>query len=582
MNLSDIAQEHEAKKKRAAAKEAEKAEKLASIRQRPEAEGDYYDGPDGIQRMKDEIRLLDLARYDLNEEGTESGEAVCFHNCPFHERKDCFRVYPKTNSCACFSDSNPNDRKGGDVLDYIQLRGHLTNAEAVEELRQITGHPQQSKGADRGTLDKGTSELMETYDRGGRKLYRSTPGNYQKVFTHDKRLRGRARYNEFTRKYMLDCPVPWREDGRSAGFVPYDEDIDTQGARVFMEENYPNMTNGNEIESAIKHIAKTEGRYNPLQDELNALEWDGTERAETLFIKWLGAEDTPYTRAATRVMLNGAVMRAFNPGVKFDYMVILTGAQGIGKSALLQALALNPSWFTDNLTNFSLNKVNGELLNGKWIVEVAELTAMKRSAATDGDIKQFVSAQSDRYRAAFERKAEDQLRMCVFFGTSNTSGYLRDATGNRRFLPIDCKKPEGGAVDIPAMKEYCIQVWAEVMNDYKQSAGDLSLVLPSSVLGQLKAIHESHREEDPLEGMVSEFLDAKAAKAPLSARVNVRMFIDEVLTNDADKVGRQGSQLSGRVRELYDAAEGWERMTGKQRVGSYYPAICWEYMGGEA
>ena len=121
------------------------------------------------------------------------------------------------------------------------------------------------------------------------------------------------------------------------------------------------------------------------------------------------------------------------PGCKFDQICILSGRQGIGKSLLLSRMGRE--WFNDSITSFD-GKDARENLRGVWIVELGEMTAFSRSESEAA--KQFLSQTEDRYRAAYGRRTVQYPRRCVFFGTSNSSDFLRDATGNRRYWPIDC------------------------------------------------------------------------------------------------------------------------------------------------
>ena len=148
---------------------------------------------------------------------------------------------------------------------------------------------------------------------------------------------------------------------------------------------------------------------------------------------YLGAADTPYTRAVTRKSFTAAVARAMVPGIKYDTMLILSGPQGLGKSTLLDKMSRG--WFNDSIRTFE-GKEASELLQGVWLVEVSELDAFRRTDVAR--IKQFLSLRADRFRAAYGRHVKELPRCCVFFGTTNTSDYLQDRTGNRRFLAGGC------------------------------------------------------------------------------------------------------------------------------------------------
>lgn len=142
---------------------------------------------------------------------------------------------------------------------------------------------------------------------------------------------------------------------------------------------------------------------------------------DTLLSDYLGADDTPYTRAVMRKSLCAAVARAVIGGVKYDYMPIFTGPQGIGKSTFLAILG--KQWFSDSLTTFE-GKEAAELIQGTWINEVGELSAFTKQETQV--IKQFLSKTEDIYRAAYGRRTDKYLRWCVFFGTSNDSEFLKD------------------------------------------------------------------------------------------------------------------------------------------------------------
>lgn len=159
---------------------------------------------------------------------------------------------------------------------------------------------------------------------------------------------------------------------------------------------------------------------------------DNVERLERLFIDYLGAEDNAYARYITKKVIVACVGRIFNPGCKFDLMLVLVGPQGCGKSTIIKKLG--KKWFSDTLN--SINDKNAyEQIKGQWIVEVAELSALKKADVES--IKHFLSKSEDTYRGAYLKWAETHKRQCVLIGTTNTHELLKDATGNRRFLPLD-------------------------------------------------------------------------------------------------------------------------------------------------
>jgi predicted P-loop ATPase len=192
--------------------------------------------------------------------------------------------------------------------------------------------------------------------------------------------------------------------------------------------------------------------YHPVRDELHQHEqaWDGKTRLDTWLIDCLGAEDTPYVRAVGRLSLIGAVRRVRDPGCELQTMVILEGPQGIGKSKALAILAGRPEWFNDRIPLGSRDKSDlAEALEGTWVAEVAELSTMHKADVET--VKTEVSRRYDKVRRPYERKRSDVARQCSLWGTVNPDvamggAYLKDRTGNRRFLPVRC-----GTIDLDAL-----------------------------------------------------------------------------------------------------------------------------------
>lgn len=237
---------------------------------------------------------------------------------------------------------------------------------------------------------------------------------------------------------------------------------------------------------AIKHS------YNPVAEFLDALKWDGVERVDTWFSVYGGAKDTPYTRATGRMLLLAAVGRAIRPGIKFDNMVVLEGPQGGGKSSLLKVLG-GEKWTLEGLPpkNPSDPDVVASL-RGKWIVEMAELTTMRKADAES--LKAFLSITEDRCRMPYERNVQDYPRRCVIVGTTNDAAYLRDMTGNRRFFPVFIPK-----IDLDGLTKVRNQLWAEARILWEKEPTAEGLQLPAHLWADAAIEQEERRMVDPLE-----------------------------------------------------------------------------------
>jgi hypothetical protein len=252
---------------------------------------------------------------------------------------------------------------------------------------------------------------------------------------------------------------------------------------------------GKQVIADSHDLVSHETEYDPVCLWLDALpDWDGQARAEALLIATLGAEDTPYVRAVTRAFLIGAVARARQPGCKADCMVVLEGPQGIGKSTALQSLVSEPDWYCGRLPAGG-GKDTLELLQGPWIVEASELEGFGKTDLET--LKALMSNPTDRYRAPYDRIAQDRPRRCVFAGTVNEHQYLSDSTGSRRFWPLRC---HGAGLTIcqiieriGGMRE---QLWAEVQGWY--NAGE-AWYLDALVEKSAAAETENRRIMDPWE-----------------------------------------------------------------------------------
>lgn len=170
----------------------------------------------------------------------------------------------------------------------------------------------------------------------------------------------------------------------------------------------------------LKTTSKERG-FNPVHEFITAEDWDGQERIETVVIRYLGADDTPLTRAQTRKWMVGAVARAFNPGCKFDHILTFTGPQGVGKSTFLSTIA--GEWFSDSFSFAHEDKAKIEDITGAWIVEISELNGMKRAHDAEA-AKAFLSRVRDDVRPAYARKSESIPRSNVFAATTNETEFL--------------------------------------------------------------------------------------------------------------------------------------------------------------
>ncbi len=326
-----------------------------------------------------------------------------------------------------------------------------------------------------------------------------TVDNILTILENDPMLKGKIAYDSFLEKAVVGNDLPWDPSPESEGYWRPWDDADESGLISYLQNIY-SIPNCSDIKHALNLIWR-KNNFNELKDYITALEWDGMARLDTLFIDYYGAEDTIYTRTVTRKTLVAAIARLLNPGCKFDYMLILEGPQGCGKSSFLSELAIKRKYYLDELRTFE-GKEASELIRGKWIVEVAELSAFNRSETNA--IKGFITRLTDTYRPAYGHNSKDYPRKCVFVGTTNKDEYLKDATGERRYWPIklDPSKATKSRKDITSL--IIDQIWAEAF--FRWQLGE-TLHLSDELEAEAKKQQEMRQESNAKEGIVREFVE---------------------------------------------------------------------------
>jgi predicted P-loop ATPase len=319
---------------------------------------------------------------------------------------------------------------------------------------------------------------------------KDTPTNILTIMRNDPRIQGVA-YNQMTHLLDVNGRLPWKQ------VKPGWNDADLAQLKMYFDRYYgiwsPTKTKDALLSAASERV------FHPIKDYLNALPvWDGTERVDTLLIDYLGAEDNRYTRAVMRKTLVAAVARIYEPGIKFDYILVLNGPQGIGKSTFFAKLG--GKWFSDSLTISDMrDKAGAEKLQGYWILELGELAGLRKMDVET--VKSFITRADDKFRQSYGVNVESHPRQCIIVGSTNsTSGFLRDVTGNRRFWPVRVNQGKKRVWEMTDID----QIWAEALEKYKLGE---PLILTGDE--EIMAYEEQRdaMESDDREGLVEQYLE---------------------------------------------------------------------------
>jgi putative DNA primase/helicase len=297
-------------------------------------------------------------------------------------------------------------------------------------------------------------------------------------------LKDRIAYDDFRGATWARAALPWDRRGDR----PW-SDFDDLKATEWLQAPEIGILVGSSIVREAVQVVAHENRFHPVLEYLEGLQWDGVERLTHWLTTYLGAPSSPLTNAFGRKFLISAVARIFRPGVKADHMLILEGSQGILKSRSLRAL-VGDDWFADQIADLG-TKDSCQDLCGVWIVELSELSAIRPGEVEK--VKAYISRQVDHYRPSYGRRSIDVPRQCVFIGTTNAREYLSDATGGRRFWPVDCTR-----VDIEAIARDRGQLWAEAVSAYH--AGENWWLDDEELRGLAEDEQEQRRISDPMGG----------------------------------------------------------------------------------
>lgn len=382
--------------------------------------------------------------------------------------------------------------KFGDLDDKASFRAMCDFAMQQDEVKIVAANERLSE-AEKDFAESVDDEWKKRLQRNKNGVLENSLHNIRLIMENDPYMKNIV-FNQLADGMEIRGAVPWKHPAR------FWRDADDAQLICYIDASYGSFSQRNYDIAVTK--AADDRSYHPIKEYFDGLPvWDEMPRVDTVLIDYLGAQDNAYVRAVTRKALCAAYMRIYHPGIKFDYITVLNGNQGIGKSTLIAKLGME--WFADSLTLSDMNdKTAAEKLQGYWIHEIGEMAGMRKAELEK--VKAFVSRQDDKYRASFGRRVTPHPRQCIFFGTTNSeNGYLRDITGNRRFWNVKVTG-DGRMKPWDLGQEMVDQIWAEVI--VLSNAGE-ELFLDHTLEDYARKEQSEAMEQDDREGLVARYLD---------------------------------------------------------------------------
>lgn len=378
-----------------------------------------------------------------------------------------------------------------------------------------------------------------------------TMPNIAMIIKHDHALKG-IYFDEMKNKIDISGTVGWNRKKGSW------RNTDLSCLELYLEKNY-GLYAPTKCKDALFAFLSSERRLHPVKRYLENLHWDGKNRLDKLLVSYLGAQDSQYVHDVTSKTFVAAVARIFEPGIKFDSVLVLCGAQGIGKSTLFSKLGRK--WYSDSMTVADMkDKTAAEKLQGIWIMELSELTGLRKVDVET--IKSFLSRTDDQYRIPYGTYVEAHPRKSIIVATTNScDGFLRDITGNRRFWPVQVN--EKGSKKAWEISDTEIdQIWAEAVVRYQQGE---QLYLDHAM--EIVADREQRlaMESDPRQGLIGEYLENSSIN-----RICLMELWCECLGHERKMMKRSDAfELEGILKKI----GGWKvyegNTTGKTRTENY-------------
>lgn len=372
--------------------------------------------------------------------------------------------------------------------------------------------------------------------------------------------KGALVHDDFAMRVMLMHPTP-AHAGQHDTYPRQWRDADDILTAEWLQREWLLDVTSSLATEAVLAVAQR-NHIHPVRAYLEGIVWDGVVRLNTWLHDYLGVDQSEYSAAVGAKWLVQAVARILRPGCQADAMLILEGVQGAKKSTVLEAMT-GREWFTDQIADLAQGKEPSQDLAGKWVVEIAELDAMRR--ADNSRIKSFLTRRTDHFRASYGRHAEDRPRQCVFAGTTNHGAYLSDETGARRFWPV-----EVGAINVEAVRRDRDQLWAEAVARF--DSGEVWYLDRAELIDAASAQQDARYQSDALEDPIAAWLKSPRTEMLIATggRITMAALLGDALGLDKVKWGMSEQIRVGRAMTRL----GWRKVRYRDNDGS----PSWSYV----
>ena len=406
-------------------------------------------------------------------------------------------------------------------------------------------------------------QTTDTWIRNGNgKIKQNSPTNVVLFLNDNRFLKNAIKLNAFTEEIETTAIREGPIDIQEGSFKEeYYTDI-----KMYGEEKLGATFTQDALYQGIEKVARS-NQYNPIVDYMNnALKsWDGKKRLKTIFCDFLGAEESETTFLITKLFFVGAVTKAYDPKFNFDYCLDLVGKQGVGKTLFFRRIA-PLGYYTDAFSSFS-DKDDVARMARNFIVNDDEMTATKNTSLEE--LKKFISLIQIQYRPPYARKDISKYKKFILVRTTNVLCYLKDKTGDRRYLPIGCYLNPKMNVAEELTSALVLQYWGEAVYWYKEKFKNLRLLNEKEkqlLVNQREKFRFTDDVDDELYELMNnkfkdqEFIPSHDINEIINPRGYRRIFnrIKEIMTNDYGYKANVAKRINGK------AVKGYLRMQNKE------------------